>query len=319
LTGDRFPARLDLRHLRYFLVVADEGNFHRASERLNIAQSALSRRILDLEAELGLQLFRRSARGVEPTAAGSIVLEHARRIIAETEQARAHLRRLAEGRAGTLRIGMNRVAPQLVMVSAAIRAFRLAHPAVDLKLLPMPSEDQLAALNAGEIELGMLANRPASARDFDHLTLVRDTLILALPAEHPLAARRTIRLGDLAAVDLVMFNRASGPVAHDALLAAFAGQGIQPRIVQESGAEDAQLGLVAAGMGATFTFSSIVERYRRDDLVFRPVADLDVRVDIDLVWRYSDVSPLRRRLVEIFAAGLARAGPLTPSAAPEIK
>ncbi|HLY54909.1 MAG TPA: LysR family transcriptional regulator [Stellaceae bacterium] len=304
MTPYSFPARLDLRHLRYFVVVAEEGNFHRASERLNVAQSALSRRILELETDLGLRLLERTPKGAVLTPEGAIVLDHARRIVEETERAKSHLRGFAAGRTGTLRVGMNRVAPQLVRVSEAIRAFRGAHPEVDLKLLPMRSDQQIEALLAGEIELGFISNRPPQSQDFDWLTLIEDRFILALPAEHPLAVAETVRLRDLADADFVMFSRSIGPAAYDNLLAAFAAQDIAPRIVQESRAEDAQLGLVAAGMGVTFTFSSIVERYGRDDLVFKPVADLDIRIDIDLVWRRSDGSPLRRRFVDSLAATL---------------
>jgi DNA-binding transcriptional LysR family regulator len=304
----QFPARLDLRHLRYFVVVAEEGNFHRASDRLNVAQSALSRRILELEKELGLQLFHRTAKGVDLATAGTIFLDHARRIVDEAERAKAHLKRLSAGKIGTLRVGMNRVAPQLVLVSQAIRAFRQAHREVDLRLLPMPSEQQVDALLAGELELGFLSNRPAHSTDFDYLTVLKDSFILALPAEHPLAEAETIRLRDLADIDFVFFTRATGPAAYDRLIAAFAAQGMAPRIVQESRTEDAQLGLVAAGMGATFTFSSIIDRYAREDLVFKPVADLDIRVDIDLAWRKSDGSPLRKQFVDMIATKLRAAG-----------
>jgi DNA-binding transcriptional LysR family regulator len=309
MTRYEFPSRMDLRHLRYFAVVADEGNFHRASERLNIAQSALSRRIMELEEAMALSLFERSAKGVALTDAGKVFQEHAQRIVGEADRAKTHLKRLASGKAGLLRFGLNRVAPQLPIVSETFRAFRAAYPGVELKLLPMGSEQQVDALLAGDIDFGILSNRPERPKDFDYRTLLKDRFILVLPADHLLARPGTkIWLHDLADEDFVLFGRTLGPSAHDRLLASFAAQGIAPKIVQESRSEDAQLGLVAAGMGLTFTFSSITSRYHRDDLAFRPVEDLDVPIDIDLAWRQSDRSPLRKYFLDKLDAVAAAFG-----------
>jgi DNA-binding transcriptional LysR family regulator len=293
-----FPSRMDLRHLRYFTAVAEAGNVHRAAERLNIVQSALSRRILELESELALTLFERSAKGVALTESGKALLRHAQIIVDEADRAKTHMKDIAAGKTGRLRIGLNRIAPQLAIVPQALQQFRLAHPGVLLDLLPMTSNDQVEALRAGSIDLGLLSSQAEAFKDFNHRSVFKDYFILALPAEHVLAQPGLkLHLADLAAEDFVMFSRETGQVAYDKLLAAFATAGIRPNIVQESHSENAQLGLVAAGMGLTFTFSSITKRYYRRDLVFKPVEDIDIDIDIDLIWRRTDLSPLVVRFV----------------------
>ena len=136
--------------------------------------------------------------------------------------------------------------------------------------------------------------------------IFKDYFILALPADHRLATPGTkIYLRDLGHEDFIFIARATGQSAYDSLLSAFASHRITPRIVQESQSEDSHLGLVAAGMGLTFTFSSVVARYHRADLVFKPVEDLDIDIDIDLVWRRSDRSPLHQAFLNQIEAALA--------------
>jgi DNA-binding transcriptional LysR family regulator len=301
-----FPSRMDLRHLRYFMVVAETLNFHRAAETLNIVQSALSRRILDLEKQLNLTLLERSAKGVALTEAGKIFLGHARTIISEAEQAKTHLKKLATGELGSLRIGLNRIAPQLPVISHTLQAFRQSHPGVKLALHAMTTQAQLDALLAGEIDFGFLTNGAAAPKALEFRSIFKDYFILALPADHHLARPEIkVRLLDLADEDFIFISRRTGRITYDSLLAAFAAQRISPRIVQESESEDSHLGLVAAGMGLTFTYSSITTRYHRPGLVFKPVEDLDIDIDIDLVWRRTDRSPFHRDFLQQIDAAIA--------------
>ncbi len=304
-----FPSRLDLRHLRYFMVVAETQNFHRASDLLNIVQSALSRRILDLEKQLGLTLLERTAKGVALTEAGEVFLGHARTVISEADFAKTHLKKLAAGELGMLRLGLNRIAPQLPVVSQALQKFRQSHPGVELELRSMTTPQQLDALLTGTIDFGFLTNGAAASKTLEYLSVFKDYFILALPADHPLAPPEIkIRLADLADEDFIFISRATSQSAYDSLLSSFAAHRITPRIVQEGHSEDSHLGLVAAGMGLTFTYSSITARYHRPGLVFKPVEDLDIDVDIDLVCRRTDRSPLKRDFLQQMAAAITAEG-----------
>ena len=306
MTTYEFPSRLDLRHLRYFMVVAEAQNFHRASAALNIVQSALSRRIMDLEQQLAVSLFDRSAKGVTLTEAGKIFLGHAKKIVSEAEQAKAHLKIIAAGQLGSLRFGLNRIAPQLPVIAETLQAFRQSHADVKLELRAMTTREQIDALLSGAIDFGFLTNGASAPKTLDFLSVFKDYFILALPADHRLATPGTkIYLRDLGHEDFIFIARATGQSAYDSLLSAFASHCITPRIVQESQSEDSHLGLVAAGMGLTFTFSSVVARYHRADLVFKPVEDLDIDIDIDLVWRRSDRSPLHQAFLNQIEAALA--------------
>jgi DNA-binding transcriptional LysR family regulator len=294
-----FPSRMDLRHLRYFMVVAERQNFHRAAESLNIVQSALSRRIMDLEKQINLTLLARTAKGVTLTEAGKIFLGHAQTIIGEAERAKAHMRRLSTGALGILRLGLNRIAPQLPVITQTLHAFRQSHPDVKLELRSMTTRDQLDALVTGEIDFGFLTNGAVAPNALDFRSIFKDYFILALPADHRLARPGIkIRLPDLANEDFIFISRRGGRIAYDSVLAAFVAHRITPRIVQESDSEDSHLGLVSAGMGLTFTYSSITARYHRTGLVFKPVEDLNIDIDIDLVWRRTDRSPLRRAFLQ---------------------
>jgi DNA-binding transcriptional LysR family regulator len=304
-----FPSRLDLRHLRYFMVVAETQNFHRASDLLNIVQSALSRRILDLEKQLGLTLLERTAKGVALTEAGEVFLGHARTVISEADFAKTHLKKLAAGELGMLRLGLNRIAPQLPVVSQALQKFRQSHPGVELELRSMTTPQQLDALLTGTIDFGFLTNGAAASKTLEYLSVFKDYFILALSADHPLAPPEIkIRLADLADEDFIFISRATSQSAYDSLLSSFAAHRITPRIVQEGHSEDSHLGLVAAGMGLTFTYSSITARYHRPGLVFKPVEDLDIDVDIDLVCRRTDRSPLKRDFLQQMAAAITAEG-----------
>jgi DNA-binding transcriptional LysR family regulator len=277
--------QLDLHHLRYVLVTAEEGSFHRAAARLRIAPSALSRRIQDAEAELDLALFERCGGGVKLSYAGREFLPYAQRIFAEMAATAAHFRRRGRGQNNVLRIAMNDIAPQLPLVPALFRAFREQIPGTELRLLSLRSDDQLRALHEEQIDAGILYTRPEDDAGFDFLRLASHRFVLAMPAGHRLATASRLNLADLAAEDFVLFAARSGPVIHGALMENCAQSGLAPRIVQETFTEQMQLGLVAAGMGLSFVDESATLRQNRPDLVFKPVEDLLVRQHLDLTWR----------------------------------
>jgi DNA-binding transcriptional LysR family regulator len=276
---------LDLHHLKYFLVAAEEGTFHRAAERLTLAPSALSRRIQDLEAELDIALFERVKGSVRLSPAGRIFAGYTRRILAEVDATADHLRRLARGQSGVLRIGLNGIAPQLAFVPAVFRKFRAAHPETELKLISMNSESQIEALRDRALDIGFLYTRPEDDAEFEHLRLRSHRFVLALPPDHRLAGADDLTLADLADEDFVLFTRDSGRIVYDRVMANCRARGLEPRVAQETVGEHMQLGLVAAGMGISFVNESVVARQVRPDLVYKRVTDLTVEEHLDLTWR----------------------------------
>jgi len=288
---------LDLHHLKYVLVAAEEGSFQRAAERLSIAPSALSRRIQDLESELGIALFERIGGGIRPSYAGSVMIDYSRRIFTEVEATAEHFRRLAKGQTEVLRVALNGIAPQLPIIPALFRSFRARHPETELKLLSLPSDEQLCALRDASIDAGFLLGRPESQPDLAYLRLGSHRFVLGLPAQHRLAKQAEIHLDDLTQEDFVMFTRDHNRSIYDRLLEHCRAKGLVPRIIQETTSEHMQLGLIAAGMGISFVFDSISTRHNRPDIVIRPVAGLTVEEHLDLAWLRNNDLPALAQLV----------------------
>jgi DNA-binding transcriptional LysR family regulator len=288
---------LDLHHLKYVLVAAEEGSFQRAAERLSIAPSALSRRIQDLESELGIALFERIGGGIRPSYAGSVMIDYSRRIFTEVEATAEHFRRLAKGQTEVLRVALNGIAPQLPIIPALFRSFRARHPETELKLLSLPSDEQLCALRDASIDAGFLLGRPESQPDLAYLRLGSHRFVLGLPAQHRLAKQAEIHLDDLTQEDFIMFTRDHNRSIYDRLLEHCRAKGLVPRIIQETTSEHMQLGLIAAGMGISFVFDSISTRHNRPDIVIRPVAGLTVEEHLDLAWLRNNDLPALAQLV----------------------
>ena len=292
---------MELRHLRYFLAVAEHGNFNKASKALFVAQPALSRRVKDLERELGVVLFERLPRGVVLTPEGRVLAEHACRIFTEIESARRHIESVAAGRIGTLRLGMNDIGSNCVIVPRAIRNFKLAFPAVDLRMTTMVSPDQIEALRQRTLDIGLLYSEPESHRDMKFEKLEEYTLMLAVTPDHSLAGRRTVQLRDLAEEKFVWISRRKFPWIHDRLIGAFLEKGISPRIVQETAGMEPQLNLLSAGMGVGLVHSSLASQHR-PNLKLIPVTDLDFIWPLYLVWIREGASPLTLNFVETVLA-----------------
>ncbi len=288
---------MDLHHLKYVLVAAEEGSFQRAAERLSIAPSALSRRIQDLESELGIALFERIGGGIRPSYAGSVMIDYSRRIFTEVEATAEHFRRLAKGQTEVLRVALNGIAPQLPIIPALFRSFRARHPETELKLLSLPSDEQLCALRDASIDAGFLLGRPESQPDLAYLRLGSHRFVLGLPAQHRLAKQAEIHLDDLTQEDFIMFTRDHNRSIYDRLLEHCRAKGLVPRIIQETTSEHMQLGLIAAGMGISFVFDSISTRHNRPDIVIRPVAGLTVEEHLDLAWLRNNDLPALAQLV----------------------
>lgn len=259
---------MELRHLRYFVAVAEELHFGRAAARLGIAQPPLSQQIRQLEAELGVALLVRTRR-VALTEPGRVFLGEARAILQRVASAAVAAGRAARGETGTLAVGVVASATYGV-VPRIFRTYRARHPDVALTLAVMSSGEQVAELRAGRIQLG-IARPPFGDETLRAEALVDEPVVVALPGGHPLAARRALRLSALAAEPFVVFPRDRRPGWSDFVLGLCRAAGFEPRIADAATELATAMTLVAAGVGVTLVPAS-VQDLRRAGVDYRPIA-----------------------------------------------
>ena len=241
---------MELRHLRYFVAIGEEENYRRAAQRLNVAQTALSTQIQDLEAELGFKLFDRLPRGVKLSAAGKLFLADARRILRDVNEAASRAARVARGQSGTLRVGFTENASWRGVVPESLRRFRKRQPDAELQLTPATSLEQIEAIRSGRLDAGFVFNMPKADTQLDQIAVALQRVELAVPKRHPLIKLKNLRLQDLADAPFVWFPRQESPAFYDRLMhECFRGGLKSPRIVQEGLNEATILSLVSHGMG----------------------------------------------------------------------
>jgi DNA-binding transcriptional LysR family regulator len=287
-----------LRRLRYFLAVAEELHFGRAAARLGICQPPLSQQIRRLEEELGATLLQRGrGRGrVQLTEAGAAVATEARRILEHVDQTVRLARRAGRGESGTLRVGFIGSASCNVL-PGVLRDFRERFPGVTLSLYEAPTDQQVRALRAGQIDLGFL--RPPVPDDALQAILVfREPLVLALPETHALAARSRPRLRQFAGEPFVLLPRHLGPSLYDQIVTTCRRAGFSPRVGQEAVEMQTIVSLVAAGMGVALLPASFTN-LRRQGVVYVAPREPTAQVEMALAWRRDDRAPALERFVEV--------------------
>jgi len=248
---------MELRHLRYFIAVAEEENVSRAALRLHVSQPALSRQVRDLEEDLGFLLLQRGAKSVRLTEAGRTFLAEARAVMQRVEQAVKTARATASGQRGELHVGY---APTLTarMLPPALRAFQAELPNVGVKLHDLSTEEMLAGLRGGKLQLAFLV-RPATAvgRGLRFEELLRDPLRLAVAPAHPLARKRTVSLAEAVKEPFIAYNRKDYPEYQEMLAAVFASTKSSPRIVEEQDGVTSLIAAVEAGGGVALMPESL--------------------------------------------------------------
>ena len=293
---------MELRHLRYFVAVAEELNFGRAAERLRIAQPPLSRQIRDLEREIGSPLFERVPRGVELTPAGRAFLPEARLTLAQAERAQRTAQRAAQGETGRLRVGFVEAATHSGILPDVLSFFRAHLPSVGLSLFELDPLQQADAFQDGRIDIGILHSPPLDAARWLRVEpIYTEPVILALPKSHALASRSRLALASLAEEPIVSFPRVVGPEMYDDIIARCRAAGFSPRIVQEAAGWHTLASLVGAGVGVGFVPRSIAE-FQQHGVVYRAVRDLGVKMSLAAVWKRADRSPVRERFVTALRA-----------------
>jgi DNA-binding transcriptional LysR family regulator len=288
---------MELRHLRYFVAVADEQHVGRAATRLHVSASPLSRQLRELEAEVGTPLLERVGRGIRTSPAGTTFAADARAILASVNRAVERAQAAARGEAGHLAIGFTESAVFAQLIPALAGAFRREHPNVTLELVPLSNEDLRLALRTRKIGAGLSFGIADPERTLRHELLFAERVVLALPRAHPLARRQRLLLRDLHDQPFVWSARPEHAPLLDVLWAWLSSRGVTPRIVIESRATILRLSLVASGIGLTFVADSSPPP---PEVVIKTVADLKLRAKAHLLWREEDeATPLVRSLREL--------------------
>ncbi|SMF45141.1 DNA-binding transcriptional regulator, LysR family [Pseudogulbenkiania subflava DSM 22618] len=287
---------LELRHLRYFIAVAEELNFTRAAERLHIAQPPLSRQIQQLEEDLGVQLFERNTRPLKLTEAGRFFYAHAQQLLAQTAELAAMTQRVGKIER---KMSIGFVASTLYgMLPKVIRRFRTRFPEIELSLHDMTTMEQIQALKEGRIDVGFgrIRHEDPNVR---RILLRDERLMVALPSGHPLlSAKPVLSLKDVAMETVIIFPKSPRPSFADQVLAAFHDRAIEPKSIYEVRELQIALGLVAAGEGVSIVPSS-VKGLKREDVSYMELDDPQLVSPIILSTRLLDESDDIKALLEM--------------------
>src|SRR5580700_5993594 len=292
--------KIELRHLRYFLAVAETLHFSKAAQILGLAQPPLSQQIKRLEQLLGHRLFDRTTRGVKLTLAGQLLAERARSTIEKVHDDLAQVRRLGRGEEGTLTVGFSG-SVMFTELPAAIETYRRRYPKVELRLRELTTHAQMPALLDGTLDLAFM--RDGDPTDgIDVVTMFKEPYVAVLPQSHPLARKRSLRVGDLRGEPFIFFARRMGPLAFDRTMACCERSGFRPNVVQEAPQWPTLVRLVAAGLGvslapacvANVTMAGAV--YRDVHAPCRTTVDLGVKLGSDKILPKNFMQIARERL-----------------------
>jgi DNA-binding transcriptional LysR family regulator len=286
---------IELRHLRYFMMVAEELHFGRAAERLHMAQPPLSQQIRQLEAELGFQLFYRTKRSVVLTEAGQIFWGECRKIFWQLEQAVRTGQQVSRGELGQLAIAFVSSAAYSVLPQI-LRSFRSTLPQVSLELHELTTDQQIRWLREGRIDVGFV-RPPIEAEEFGCTTIFQEPLVVALPQAHTLALQSQVALCTLAGEPFILFPRLLAPGLYDQIISLCQQGGFSPNVVQEAIQMQTIISLVAAEMGVAIVPISL-QNLQRTGVVYRPLVEVTPRAAIAVTWR-KDASATVQRFLEI--------------------
>ena len=289
---------VNLRRLRYFVAVADELHFGRAAERLSMSQPPLSQQIRLLERELDTALFDRSTRRVTLTDAGAFLYPEAVRLLAAADGVGRLMDQHRHGRAGTLRVGFVDSAAYEVM-PRVLREYRRRWPRVGYELHSMSSDEQVQALRAGQIDLG-IGRASADARNVEATLVMHEPLLVAVGASHRLAAAPQASLRDLAGEPIIGFDRRVSPSLHSVLAGMLGAEGVPYDPIIEATEYATILGFVAAGEGVAIVPAS-VQTFRPPELHYAALEDPSASVPLLLLTRAAEPPPLVAQALNVVA------------------
>ncbi len=296
---------MELRHLRYFIAVAEELHFGRAAKRLGISQQPLSQQIRNLEAELGTSLFYRTKRTVRLTEAGQVFYEGAVKTLQQAEQMVHFAQQTGRGEIGNLEVGLTGPALSSLLPQVMSR-FRQEYPGVSLTLNEMRTNLQVEALLQGQLHVGLL-HTPLYTDSLATEVVYRENLVLVLPTSHRLAhpVEIPVSLRDLAGEPFILFPRKIGPIFYDRIISMFQQVGYSPNIVQEVIPQRSIVSLVSIGVGLTLMQKSL-STIGHSGVVFKELLEPTPELELALAWHPKSTHPALQnflRLVREVASG----------------
>ncbi len=289
---------MELRHIRYFLAVAREGNFTRAAAGLGIGQPPLSLQIKDLEQEVGALLFRRVAHGAELTPAGQAFLAVVSGMPELAERGVRHARRAARGETGVLRVGFTASAAFNAVVPGTLRVFRRAYPGVELMLEEANTTRLTTGLDDGTLDIAFLRPEGDGGSDLQLRLLSEEPMMLALPTGHAMIGEDEVDLAWLAKDPFILFPRSIGPTLYDTIVGACRKAGFEPHVEQFAPQISSIVNLVAAELGVSMVPASMSQLHIVG-VVFREIKDQKPTARLALAYRKGDTSNLVRNFVTI--------------------
>lgn len=284
---------MELRHLHYFIAVAEELNFSRAAERLHMAQPPLSQQIRQLEAELGFQLFHRTKRQVQLTEAGHTFLTEVQQVLQQLDHAVLVGRQASRGEVGQLAIGFVSSTAYNVL-PPILQAFRRQVPDVILELQELTTREQLQSLLEGKLDVGF-ARPPVEQPELATATIFREPLMVALPESHPLRNHAHVAVRSLANEPFILFPRAVAPGLYDPIISLCLQAGFSPQVVQEAIQMQTIVSLVAAEMGVAIVPLSL-QNLQRQGVIYKPLQDATPMVEVVMIWRKQPAPTVQRFL-----------------------
>ncbi|WP_223634532.1 LysR family transcriptional regulator [Planococcus sp. 4-30] len=287
---------IELRHLHYFVAVAEELHFGKAAERLNISQPPLSQQIIQLEKELEVKLFNRHSRFVELTPAGKHFLKETYEILAKVKTTMEDTRKIHAGEAGILKLAFTGALN--VSLIRLVHLHRTAYPDIKVTLHPMSSTDQLRALTENDIHIGFICPPITDpAISFQHI--YSSPFVVALPANHPLAAvPGPIAIKELKDEPFIMAPRRLEPGYYDTIISICLSGKMSPVIHQEAEGVTHILSLVSAGIGVTLVTESAQQEYPKRGVVYRQIKGNTRQMDLYIAWNHTTESPLTKMFVQ---------------------
>jgi len=281
---------MELRHLRYFVAVAEELHFTRAAERLNMAQPPLSQQIRQLESELGVQLFQRTKRQVQLTAAGKNFLKNVYKILIDLDKTCDSAQRAQKGEIGNIVVGFTGTATYDILPKL-LQPYRSEFPFVDISVLQLSTTDQIQSLLNGEINIGILC-APIKNSQLNFEVIHQEPFIIAMPRNHPLASKSgPIEVQEFSKELFIMIPRNSGQIYYDTIINICHNAGFSPNITQEVHELHTSISLVAAGMGVALVPDSI-QNLRVRGITYRQLKNSVSTLKTALAWRNDETSPL---------------------------
>ena len=299
---------MELRHIRYFLAIAREGNFTRAAAGLGIGQPPLSLQIKDLEREVGALLFRRVAHGAELTPAGQAFLAAVGGMPELAARGIRHAQRAARGEIGVLRVGFTASSTFNAVVPGTLRAFRRAYPGVELMLEEANTTRLTAGLDDGTLDVAFLRPEGAGGRDLQLRLLCEEPMMLAIPAGHAMAGEEAIDLAGLAMDPFILFPRSVGPTLYDTIVGACRNSGFEPHVDQIAPQISSIVNLVAAELGVSIVPASM-SRIHVDGAVFREIKGQAPIARLALAHRKGETSMFIRNFMATALGSVERSSP----------